>query len=176
MSVLGLGVVLYQEQDGAEKVIGYASQSLSKSESKYAIHKLEFLCLKWAITDQFHEYLYVNAFDVYMDNNPMTYVLSTAKLDAMGHRCIAGLANYNFHIHYKSGKSNVEADALSRIDWEKYDEAIEANFIQVIAAAAITGDVANIEAVFKPLSHSYLFHWALSQSIKPSLDHLIRVI
>ena len=22
------------------------------------IHKLEFLCLKWAITDQFHEYLY----------------------------------------------------------------------------------------------------------------------
>ena len=65
----------------------------------------------------------------------------------MGQRWIAGLANYNFHIHYKSGKSNVEADALSRIDWEKFDETIQANSIQEIAAAAIAGDVANIEAV-----------------------------
>ena len=85
-SILSLGTVLYQEEDGAEKVISYASQSLSKSESKYPIHKLEFLCLKWAITDQFHEYLYGNRFDVYTDNNPLTYVLFTAKLDAMGHR------------------------------------------------------------------------------------------
>ena len=45
-------------------------------------------------------------------NNPLTYVLTTAKLDAMGHRWVAGLANYHFHIQYKSGKSNVEADAL----------------------------------------------------------------
>ena len=78
----------------------------------------------------------------------MTYVLTTAKLDVMGHRWIAGLANYNFHIHYKSGKSNVEADALSRVDWEKCDEIIQANSIQAVVAAAITGNVANhIEAI-----------------------------
>ena len=118
MSVLGLGAILYQEQDGVKKVISLASQSLSKLESKHPIHNLEFLCLKWAITDQFHEYLYGNTFDVYTDNNPLRYVLSTATLDAMGYRWIASLANYNFHIHYKSGKSNVEADALSRIDSE----------------------------------------------------------
>ena len=116
-SILGLGAVLYQEQDSVEKVVSYASQSLSKSESKYPVNKLEFFCLKWAVTDQFHEYMYGNTFDVYTDNNPLTYVLSTAKLDAMGHRWIAGLANYNFYIHYKSGKSNVEAEALLRIDW-----------------------------------------------------------
>ena len=115
-SILGLGAVLYQEQDGVEKVISYASRSLSKSESKHPIHKLEFLCLKTAITDRFHEYLCGNTFDVYTDNNLLTYVLSNAKLDALGHRWIGGLANYNFHIHYKSRKSNVEADALSRID------------------------------------------------------------
>ena len=50
-SILGLEAVLYQEQDRIEKVVSYASQSLSKSESKYPVHKLEFLCLKWAITD-----------------------------------------------------------------------------------------------------------------------------
>ena len=65
-------------------------------------------------------------------------MLTTAKLDAMGHRWIIGLANYNFHIHYKSRKSNVEADALSRIDWEKGNEAIQADSIQAIVSAAIT--------------------------------------
>ena len=50
-SVLGLGAVLYQVQDGVEKVIRYASRSLTKSETKYLVHKLEFLCLKWAITE-----------------------------------------------------------------------------------------------------------------------------
>ena len=103
--------------------------------------------MKWAITDQFHEYLYRNTFHVYTDNNPLTYVLTTAKLDAMGHRRI-DLANYNFHINYKSGKSNVEADALSRIVWEKCDETIQANLIQAMVAAVIAGNVANhIEAV-----------------------------
>ena len=98
--------------------------------------------------DQFHEYLYGNTFDVYTDNNTLTYVLSTAKLDAIGHRWITGLANYNFHIHYKSGKSNVEADVLSRIDWEKCDKTIQANSIQATFAAAIAGDVAShIESV-----------------------------
>ena len=55
-------------------------------------------CLKWEITDQFHKYLYGNTFNryFYTDDNPLTYVQSTAKLDAMGHRWIAGLANYNF--------------------------------------------------------------------------------
>ena len=146
-NILGLGAVLYQEQDGVEKVISYASQLLSKMESKYPIHNLEFLCLKWAITNQFHESLCGNSFDIYADNNCLTCVLSTSKLDMMGHKCIPGLANYNFHIHYKSGKSNVEADALSRIDWEKCDETIQADSIQIIVAAAITGDLANIESI-----------------------------
>ena len=99
-SVLGLGAVLYQVHEGVEKVISYASRSLTQSETKYPVHKLEFLCLKWAITEQFHEFLYGNNFDIYTDNNPLTYVLMTAKLDAMGHRWVTSLANYSFHLHY----------------------------------------------------------------------------
>ena len=148
VSVLGLGAVLYQVQDGVDKVISYASRSLRKSEAKYPVHKLEFPCLKWAITKQFHEYLYGNTFDVYTNNNPLTYVLTTAKLDAMGHRRITGLAKYNFHIHYKSRKSNVEADALSRIDWEKCDKIIQADSGQAIVAAALTGhETSHIDAI-----------------------------
>ena len=113
----GLGAVLYQVQDGQKRVIAYASRSLSKSERNYPVHKLEFLALKWAITDKFHEYLYGSEFQVFTDNNPLTYVLTTAKLDATGHRWVAALSNYTFSITYKPGKGHVDADALSCIRW-----------------------------------------------------------
>ena len=87
-------------------------------------------------------------FNGYTDNNPLTYVLTMTKLDAMGHRWVAGLANHNCHIHYKSGERNVETDTLSQIDWEKCDNTIQADSIQAIIAAAITGQVGNhIEAI-----------------------------
>ena len=70
------------------------------------------------MTDRFHEYLYGGTFDVFTDNNPLTYILTTAKLDAMGHRWVASLGPYNFNLHYKPGKLNSDADALSRIDWK----------------------------------------------------------
>ena len=114
----GLDVVLYQKQEGKLRVIAYASRSVSKSESHYPAHKLEFLALRWAVCEKFHEYLYgSNTFEVYTDNNPLTYVLTSATLDACGQRWVAKLANYNFTIKYKCGLSNVEADALSRISW-----------------------------------------------------------
>ena len=53
-----------------------------------------------------------------MDNNPLTYVLTMAKLNATGQRWIAQLANYNFTIQYRSGKQNIDVDALSRIPWD----------------------------------------------------------
>ena len=73
------------------------------------------MALKWTITDRFHEYLYDGQFDVYTDNNPLTYILTSAKLDATGQRWVASLANYDFRIFYKSGKTNIETDALSHI-------------------------------------------------------------
>ena len=96
-------------------MIAFASRSLSNTERNYPAHKLEFLALKWAITDRFHEYLYSEQFDVYTDNNPLTYILTSAKLDATGQRWVASLANYDFRIFYKSGKTSIEADALSHI-------------------------------------------------------------
>ena len=56
-STEGLCAVLYQKQDGLECVIAYASRGLRNSEKHYPAHKLEFLCLKWAVTDKFHDYL-----------------------------------------------------------------------------------------------------------------------
>ena len=41
----------------------------------------------------------------------------------------------------------MEADVLSRIDWKKCDETVQADSMQAIVAAAVTGDVTNIEVV-----------------------------
>ena len=113
-STNGLGAVLYQIQEGVDSVVAYASQSLKPSEKNYPAHKLEDLALKWCVTEKFHEYLYGNTFEVITDNNPLTYILTTAKLDATGQRWIASLSNYNFSIKYRSGKKNADADGLSR--------------------------------------------------------------
>ena len=108
-----LGAVLYQiHDDGMDTVIAYASRSLTKVESHYPAHKLEFLTLKWAIVEKFHEYLYGLTFDVYKNNNPLTYVLTMAKLDAASHCWVASLANYNFQLYYRVGKTNINMDAL----------------------------------------------------------------
>ena len=117
----GLGAVLYQNQDGRNRVIAYASRGLTKSERNYPTHKLEFLALKWAVTEKFSDYLLGQTFSVFTDNNPLTYVLTPAKLDATGHRWIAALSAFNFTITYKPGKSNADADGLSRLQ-EVLDE------------------------------------------------------
>ena len=71
--------------------------------------------------DWFHEYLYGGIFKVFTNNNPLTYILTSAKLDATGQRWAAALSIYNFQIFYRPGKSNTNADALSRIRWDQQD-------------------------------------------------------
>ena len=54
----GLGAVLSQKQeDRLYHPVAYASRGLKGGETRYHSSKLEFLALKWAITDQFCEYL-----------------------------------------------------------------------------------------------------------------------
>ena len=86
----GLGAVLSQKQaDGWYHPIAYASRVMNETEQRYHSNKQEFLALKWAVTVQFHEYLSPygknrNEFVVCTDNNPLTYIFSSANLDATG--------------------------------------------------------------------------------------------
>lgn len=121
-SAIGLGAVLYQLQEGQQRVIAYASRGLSKSEARYPAHKLEFLALKWAIVEKFQDYLYGNTFTVVTDNNPLTYILTSAKLDAVGYRWLASLSTFDFNIKYRAGSQNQDADALSRIPRAPWDD------------------------------------------------------
>ena len=109
-----LGAVLSQKQeDGKWHPIAFGSRELKGGEAKYHSSKLEFLALKWAIYKW--EYLQYRPFTVLTDNNPLTYILTTPNLDALGHRWVAALARYNMSIRYLKGSNNKVADALSWI-------------------------------------------------------------
>lgn len=95
-------------------MIAFASSGLSNCEKHYHTHKFEFLVLKWAVTDKFFDYLYGAQFTVVTVNNPLRYVLTTARLDASGHRWLAALSTFDFHVQYRAGKKNQDADGLSR--------------------------------------------------------------
>lgn len=83
-------------------MIAYASRRLQPAEwndSNYSSFKFEFLALKWAVTEKFHDYLAGAPFLVFTDNNPLAHLLTT-KLDSVTQRWAARLANYNFEIKY----------------------------------------------------------------------------
>ena len=113
----GLGAVLSQKQpDGKWHPVAFGSRELKGGEVKYHSFKLEFLALKWAITEQFWEHLQYRPFTVLTDNNPLTYILTTPNLNALGHRWVAALAGYNMAIKYLKGSDNKVADVLSQIE------------------------------------------------------------
>lgn len=50
------------------------------------------------MSDKFHDYLYGANFLMHKDNNHLTYVQASVKLDATGQRGMATLANYEFKL------------------------------------------------------------------------------
>ena len=75
--------------------------------------KIELLALKWSVCKKFKDYLLGSKFMVYMDNNPLVYV-KTSKLGTVQIHWHSKLAIYDFDIVYRTDKSNLVADALSR--------------------------------------------------------------
>ena len=182
----GLGAVLYQNQNGQRGVIAYASRSLSPSERNYPAHELEFLTLKWAITGKSHEYLYGAEFQVFTDNNPLTHILTTGKLDATGQRWVAALSNYTFSISYKPGKNNKDADALLRIKWP---EAVDISSKSVHAVCeGVPAPHDKIETLYhgakavgvlsqdnRPPGMT-LLEWSQAQANDPTICQIVQVI
>ncbi|KAL6489156.1 hypothetical protein MHYP_G00028970 [Metynnis hypsauchen] len=110
----GLGAVLSQDQGGQRRPIAFASRGLRPSErnmSNYSAMKLEFLALKWAVTERFREYLLGTRFTLY---NPLSY-LQSANLGAVEQRWASQLALFDYEIKYRPDTANGNADALSRL-------------------------------------------------------------
>ena len=76
-----------------------------------------------------------------MDNNPLTYVMTTPNLDAIGHRWVTAMAGYNMTIEYLKGADNKVADLMSRVS-----ERLDAETVTVLLNHAWNSDVPWAEA------------------------------
>ena len=127
----GLGAVLSQTQaDGQYHPIAYASHVMNETEQRYHSNKQEFLTLKWVVMEQFHEYLSPygknrTEFVVCTNNNLLTYIFSSANLDAAGQCWVACLTSYNFSLEYQKGKDNTVADFLSWMNERLPEEEVQ---------------------------------------------------
>ena len=88
----GLGVVLsWKQADSQYHPIAYGSRALMPHKKNYHSTKLEFLALKWAVTEHFKEFLPYQSFVVWTDNNLLMYIMSTPNLDTTGHQWVGAL-------------------------------------------------------------------------------------
>ena len=150
-SKYGFGTILQQvQEDGKYHPVAYASHALCGSEANYHSSKLEFLALKWAVTQQFKEYLMYQPFTMRTHNNPLTYMLTTPNLDATGHRWVSALAGFNFRLENLHGTDNRVTDVLSRMETRLDDNATN-EFLQSLDessydAKGISDDVGKDDA------------------------------
>ena len=116
------------------------------------------------------------------------YILTTAKLDATGQRWVASLANYNLKIFYRSGKLNVEADALSQIPWENTQvDNMAPLIVKTMLQSKLVGDVGvpeiypQLNAIQKSMVEDCspkLTHceWIKEQSEDLDISHVIQLL
>ncbi|KAK2575252.1 hypothetical protein KPH14_012703, partial [Odynerus spinipes] len=125
-SAYGVGAVLSQKYpDGNERVLQYASQTLSRTQRKYSQIDKEAYAIIFAVK-KFYQYVYGNRFTLYTDHRPLTQIFSPEKsLPAhsamrMQHYAIF-LQGFTYDIKYKNTKLHGNADGLSRLPIKSED-------------------------------------------------------
>lgn len=83
-------------------------------------------------------YLFGHKFTVLTADNPLTYVITSAKLDATEHRWVAALTSYDFAIYYMPGKNNADANGLSRLQGPTETRAILPQTIKAVCSSVQT--------------------------------------
>ena len=123
-SLSGLGAILSQIQNGAERVISYASIQLNRSQRNYSVTELEMLAIIWSTT-KFRPYLYGTHFTIKSDHHSLCFLMSLRDPNSRLARWALRMSEYQFTIEYKSGKKHLNVDCLSRYPVEEPQDVEE---------------------------------------------------
>ncbi|AAA92249.1 ORF B [Trichoplusia ni TED virus] len=114
-SNFAIGAVLSQGPIGSDKPVCYASRTLNESELNYSTIEKELLAIVWA-TKYFRPYLFGRKFKILTDHKPLQWMMNLKDPNSRMTRWRLRLSEYDFSVVYKKGKSNTNADALSRVE------------------------------------------------------------
>jgi transposase InsO family protein len=113
-SEVGVGAVLYQEQEGKKRVIAYHSRKLNPAEQNYPVHDRELLAVVDA-TREWRHYLLGRPFKVLTDNWATKHIQTQPRLNPERQtRLVQKLQDFEFTLEHIRGEANPAADALSR--------------------------------------------------------------
>ena len=111
----GVGAVLSQLDDnGAERVVAYASRTLSRAERRYCVTRKELLEVV-TFLKHFRPYLLGRHFTLRTDHGSLTWLARFKEPEGQLARWLEKLQEYDFNILHRPGKRHQNADALSRI-------------------------------------------------------------
>ena len=97
-----------------EVVIAYTSKHLTNTQVKWSTTEKEAYAIVHAIKTFYH-YLYGSDFTIVTDHRPLEFLMSKKEPTGRLARWSLFLQPFNLHIKYRPGKSNQNADCLSRI-------------------------------------------------------------
>ena len=109
-----IGAVLSQVKEGEEHPIAYWSRQLQKAEKNYSTIEREALAVVSAIK-HFYPYLYGRKFILHTDHNPLTSLKGLKDVGGRLSRWQLYLQQFDMELQYKPGKSNSNADTMSRL-------------------------------------------------------------
>ena len=112
-SLTGIGAVLSTIVDGQERVLGYASRSLSRTERNYCVTRRELLAVVHFVR-HFRPYLYGRQFLVRTDHASLKWLFRFKEPEGQLARWLDVLNEYKFTIEHRAGKNHGNADGLSR--------------------------------------------------------------
>ncbi|KAH0817198.1 hypothetical protein GEV33_005593 [Tenebrio molitor] len=113
----GLGAVLTQDLDGDERVIAYASRSLTKAERNYSVTERECLAVLFAL-EKFRPYVEGTHFTIVTDHYSLLWLNRMKDPAGKLARWSVKLNQFSFELVHRKGKLNVVPDALSRLPAE----------------------------------------------------------
>ena len=147
----GSGACLAQSQQGAVRVIAYASMTFSSAQCAYSTIERELAAIRWAIKI-FRPFLYGVPFLLFTDHRPLVYLSNMSRQNARLMRTLNELAEYDFEVRYRAGKENCIPDTLSRlhVDFSIVNEGVPVDLpdgVTVICEVVGGGD-SMVESLF----------------------------